>query len=173
MARPMKGRPRQPQQAGLRDRLWYTGLCFPLTFQYRSSHPVVTIRKCIDPMRDSRVNKIYRIFLPLNDSTNLIHDPEQGTEREPDKGDLVLRNAFQEFLVWTGDTDILARASTTEKIDTFLRHSTTELENYVKFLEAFSSGRPDNISFSPGCDLRLSPASGCALHHHLGWQSRL
>ena len=109
--------------------------------------PVVTMRKSMDLIRDSQVDKIYKIFPPLNDSTNLILDPEQGTEREPDKGDLVLRNVFREFLVWTGDTDVLARASTTEKIDTFLRHSTTELEDYIKFFEAFNSGRYDTSHF--------------------------
>lgn len=125
--------------------------------------PVVAMREIADLIRDSYVDKIYKIFPSLNDSTELIHDPELGHEREPHKGDLVIRNAFREFLVWTGDTDILARASETKTIDTFLRHSSTELENFVKFLEALKEMRSDTSHFIRDaiCDYLLPQDAPC------------
>ncbi|KAI5460827.1 hypothetical protein BGZ63DRAFT_357610 [Mariannaea sp. PMI_226] len=109
--------------------------------------PIIALRIAMDAMRANLIDRIYQIFPSLNDSASLIHDREQGTERQPNKRDLVIRNVFREFLVWTEDTDVLARASKTETIDTFLRHSTKELDSYIKFLEAVKSSRHDTSHF--------------------------
>lgn len=126
-------------------------------------HHVVFVREFMDAIRNSQVDKIYKIFPSLNDSTDLIHDSEEGTERAPDKSDLVIRYVFREFLVWMENTEVLATASKTGTIDTFLRHSTTELDNYIKFLEAFKSGRPDTSHFLRDaiCDYLLPQDAPC------------
>lgn len=126
-------------------------------------HHVVKLRNAMDNIRGNQVDNIYKIFPSLNDSSNMIHDPEEGVQRTADKGDLVIRNVFREYLVWTGDTEVLAKASKVETIDAFLRHSVTDLQDYIKFLEAFKSSRPDTSHFLRDaiCDYLLPPDAPC------------
>ncbi|RYC79334.1 hypothetical protein BFJ63_vAg17785 [Fusarium oxysporum f. sp. narcissi] len=112
----------------------------------RDSH-IVVLRTAMDHIRAAQVDKIYKMLPSLDDSSTLVHDKDDGKEREPDKGDHVLRNVFREYLVWTGDTDVLMIASKIETIDSFLRHSTKTLDDYIKFFEALCSGRPDTSHF--------------------------
>lgn len=112
------------------------------------NHPVVVLRRCLDDSINSLVNKIYQIFPSLNDSSPLLYDPEENQVREPDKGDLVLRNVFREYVAWTGDTDVVAMAEKKGTIDAFLRSSLIDsLEDYAAFLEAFHAGEDYTYRF--------------------------
>lgn len=115
---------------------------------------MVVLRNFLDAMRDSQIKQIYEMFPSLNDSKK----PVYGQDHEPDSSDI-----FREFLLWTGDTESLARASKTETIDEFLRHSTEELELYVKFLKNFHSMRDDISHFLRNaiCDFLLPKDAPC------------
>lgn len=103
-------------------------------------HYVVVFRRSIDNLRFKRIKRIYEILPSLNDSQNLIFDSQNEEGRVVEKDDLILRHVFREFVVWSGDADIVTRASQAETIDTYLRTCTAELPLYISFLEAFMSG---------------------------------
>ncbi|KAI1073867.1 hypothetical protein F5B20DRAFT_565710 [Whalleya microplaca] len=145
----------------------YGSLLDPAVPMSRLSHlqpdsPVILLRKIVNATVAQLVQRIYSIVPALNDSSSVIFDKVSNTEREPDEQDIVLRFLFRELLLYKADADVLARATRTQSIDTFLRESFIEdLEYYLKFFEAFLEGRNDTLRLlrDAVCDYLLDPQS--------------
>ncbi|KAK2591116.1 hypothetical protein QQS21_011204 [Conoideocrella luteorostrata] len=125
--------------------------------------PVRTLRGFVDSFRDEMIRRLYEMAPSLNDSKELVCDLQLGQERILQTGDLIVRNVFREYLVWTGDTDVLAKARKAKTIDEFLRKSISGLDDYIKFFQALKSGRPDTAHFVRDaiCDYLLPQDAPC------------
>lgn len=62
--------------------------------------PLVAMKAEMKQITEEDISKLYEMVPSLNDSKHLIYDPDERSTREPDKGDLVIRNVFREFLVY-------------------------------------------------------------------------
>ncbi|KAK4540487.1 hypothetical protein LTR36_009125, partial [Oleoguttula mirabilis] len=122
-------------------------------------HPAFALKQFISMFTEEYIARLYAIVPCLDDSADAnINASECGPPNEADIGVQVIRFMLREFLLCKADAEVLYRASKTQSIDVFLRQSLpSELEDYVKFFEAF--GRDDTWHFlrDAVCDYLLSP----------------
>lgn len=124
---------------------------------------VVDKRQAADGLRAARIQKLYDLWPALDDSSALVADDKKlGRMRASDERDRIIRLVFRELVAQRADADVLSRATTTSRIDRFLRESSTDnVENYVFFFERLREGRPDTLRLLRDaiCDFFMRPST--------------
>lgn len=139
---PGAGKPPLLNDSGLKIYKSYLALDVPMSGldHLPRDHPAVRLKPFFTKMANSQISKLYEVMPALNDQAS-----QEQLPRKFDARDQVIRFVFRHYIARKADTLSLYIASRVDHFHEFIRHTVSDVSDYIKFFETL--GRCDTLLF--------------------------